>query len=61
MNDADMRETIQLKLDELLVMAETKLEGLKGLYEKSDLQERPDEDKAQQILTEIRETFYGSI
>lgn len=62
-NDRDFLLKIragEFDLNELLTRAETKLEGLKVLYGKSDLQERPDEFKAQQILTEIREAFYRS-
>ena len=46
------------EFSELMSMVEIKMENMKIVYENSDLPEKPDEQKAQQILIEIREEFY---
>jgi len=48
------------EFDELMQMVEEKMDRIKYLYEKCDLPDRPDINKAERILIEIREEFYKS-
>ena len=44
--------------DELLKGAEEKIDNIKELYKKADLPEKPDAEKANQLLADIREEYY---
>jgi len=44
--------------EELMQMVKEKMERIASVYEKSTLPERPDANKAENILVEIRELFY---
>lgn len=60
-NDRDFLLKIRsgaFEFDELMYMVEEKMEGIKALYEKSDLPDQPDIKKAEALLVEIREGFY---
>jgi hypothetical protein len=39
-------------------LVDEKMEKIKQLYQKSDLPEKPNEKKAEEVLIEIRERFY---
>jgi ethanolamine utilization protein EutP (predicted NTPase) len=39
-------------------MVAEKMENVKALFEKSDLPEQPDVKRTEEILVEIRETYY---
>lgn len=45
--------------DELVKWAEDKIDNIKRLFERSDLPERPDTEKANQLLADIREEYYS--
>jgi hypothetical protein len=60
-NDRDFLLRIksgEFEYEDLLKMVTEKLERIQGLYLQSDLPEMPDEKKAEEILIQIRETFY---
>lgn len=46
--------------EDLVKQAEEKIEQVKELYERSDLPEIPDKEKAEELLVKIREEFYKS-
>lgn len=48
----------KFEFDELMQMVEEKMERIKRLYEKSDLPDRPDVMKAENILIQIRAEYY---
>jgi hypothetical protein len=48
----------EFEFDELMGMVDEKMERIKDLYVKSDLQERPDIKKAEKLLAQIRSEFY---
>lgn len=48
----------EFEFSDLMNMVEGKMENMKIVYENSDLPEKPDEQRAQQILIEIREGIY---
>ena len=45
--------------DELIARAEAKMQQVELASEKSLLQEKPDRERANQILVEMRREFYG--
>ena len=47
----------EFEYDELITQAETKIESINELYEKSTLRDEPDVDALEQVLIEIREDF----
>lgn len=47
-----------LEYDELLQMAEKKIERIEQVYAVSDLQEKPDKNTVQKLLVELREELY---
>jgi hypothetical protein len=49
----------EFEFDILMEMVKEKMERIKDLYEKSDLQEQPDVKKAENLLIRIREEFYN--
>jgi predicted nucleotidyltransferase len=48
----------EFEFDILMEMVNEKMEKIKDLYKKSDLQEQPDIKKAQALLIQIREEYY---
>jgi hypothetical protein len=48
----------EFEFDELMKMVEEKMESVKAAYETSGLPERPDMDKAELLLVQMREAFY---
>jgi len=48
----------EFEFDELMKMVEVKMEKVKIAYEKSALPDRPDSNKAESILVEIRTEYY---
>jgi uncharacterized protein len=50
----------EFEYDELIEMAEDKMKKIEGLYAVSDLPDRPDVQKAEELLVKIREEFYGT-
>lgn len=46
------------EFDDLMKMVDDKMQHIQELFEASELPERPDTQKAEQILLEIREQFY---
>jgi len=48
------------EFNQLIAMVNEKMESIKGLYERSDLPERPDVGMAEAVLVQIRERFYKS-
>jgi hypothetical protein len=48
----------EFEFDDLMKMVEEKMEGIKYLYEKADLPEKPELQKAEDILIQIREGYY---
>jgi hypothetical protein len=62
-NDRDFLLNIrkgEFEFDYLLQLIEDKILKIRMLYEKSDLPERPDSEKAESLLIEIRERFYNA-
>ncbi|SEO38645.1 DNA polymerase beta superfamily protein [Mucilaginibacter sp. OK283] len=60
-NDRDFLLRIrngEFEFDELMKMVEEKMESVKAAYETSTLPERPDMDKTELLLVQIREAFY---
>ena len=60
-NDRDFLLKIrngEFEFDELMKMVEEKMKSVKEAYETSALPERPDMDKAELLLVQIREAFY---
>jgi len=49
----------ELDYEELIKMAEEKIDRIKSLYETADLPDEPDRSKANQTLIRIREQFYA--
>ena len=49
----------EFEYDQLIDMAEEKIEAVRHLYESSDLREQPDPEKANTLLVEIREQAYA--
>jgi predicted nucleotidyltransferase len=50
--------TGDFEFDDLMKMVAEKMENVKALFEKSDLPEQPDVKRTEEILVEIRETYY---
>ena len=48
----------EFEYDELITMAEAKVESIKSAYSKSDLPEQPDTARLKEILVKIREDRY---
>jgi predicted nucleotidyltransferase len=49
----------EFEFDDLMNMVAEKMEKIKTLFETSDLPDQPDFKKTEQILVEIRETYYN--
>lgn len=61
-NDRDFLLSIrngEFEFDELMLMVDDKMEKIKESYRKSSLPDKPDPGKAESLLIQIRETFYG--
>ena len=54
-----IREGI-FQYDDLMEMAQEKIEKINILFEKSDLPDVPDRGLAEELLIEIRKDFYGN-
>jgi len=48
----------EFEFDELMQMVEDKMERIREVYQKADLPEQPDLNKAENLLIEIRNRFY---
>lgn len=60
-NDRDFLLKIrngEFEFDDLMKMVEEKMERVKAAYETSSLPERPDINKAELLLVQMREAFY---
>ena len=47
------------KFNELTQMLQEKMASIEQMYRKSDLPDAPDRNRAEALLVQIRETFYG--
>lgn len=48
----------EFEFDALMQMVEEKMEQIREIYQKSDLPDKPDLNKAEELLIEIRDSFY---
>lgn len=50
----------EYEYDDLIEMVDVKMKTIEALYERSNLPETPDVQKAEELLVKIREQFYGN-